>query len=170
MVPLLLPGYGSTRTTSMLVGVPRSCRFGGCNRGQRVESSGRCRSKDRRPRRADSPPFFTSWLFGWFSMRILELLPAYRVDRAGCRAALQLHSIERALRFATVFPGASVLSKTTPALSKSLKLKCRITSQAGRRGFDPRLPLHVFNNLGISHVLRFSSISSLSSRSPRGAR
>jgi hypothetical protein len=23
-----------------------------------------------------------------------------------------------------------------------------LDSQAGRRGFDPRLPLHVFNNLG----------------------
>jgi hypothetical protein len=30
----------------------------------------------------------------------------------------------------------------------------RSYSQAGRRGFDPRLPLHVFNYLGMFHVLR----------------
>ncbi len=46
-------------------------------------------------------------------------------------------------------------------------------SQAGRRGFDPRLPLHVFNSLGVSHGPRFSSLSSLTvlaPDSPRGAR
>src|ERR1051325_6273998 len=64
------------------------------------------------------------------------------------RAALQLHSIKRRSRCTAVFPGVSVLSKPTPALSKCLKLKCRVTSQAGRRGFEPRLPLHLFNNLG----------------------
>jgi len=60
--------------------------------------------------------------------------------------ALQLHSIKRRSRCTAVFPGVSVLSKPTPALSKYLKLKCRVTSQAGRRGFEPRLPLHLFNN------------------------
>jgi hypothetical protein len=43
-------------------------------------------------------------------------------------------------------------------------------SQAGRRGFDPRLPLHLFKHLGRSHFLRFNAINALSSRSPRGAR
>jgi hypothetical protein len=33
------------------------------------------------------------------------------------RAALQLHSIKRRLRYTSVFPGVSVLSKPTPALS-----------------------------------------------------
>src|SRR5690242_499598 len=62
-------------------------------------------------------------------------------------AALQLHSIKRRSRCTAVFPGVSVLSKPTPALSKCLKLKCRVTSQAGRREFESRLPLHLFNNL-----------------------
>src|SRR5689334_21190208 len=57
------------------------------------------------------------------------------------RAALQLHSIKRRSRCTAVFPGVSVLSKPTPALSKCLKLKCRVTSQAGRRGFESRLRL-----------------------------
>ena len=70
-------------------------------------------------------------------------------SRSSCfaRAALQLHSIKRRSRCTAVFPGVSVLSKPTPALSKCLKLKCRVTSQAGRRGFEPRLPLHLFNHL-----------------------
>ena len=63
------------------------------------------------------------------------------------RAALQLHSIKRRSRCTAVFPGVSVLSKPTPALSKCLKLKCRVTSQAGRRRFESGLPLHVINNL-----------------------
>ena len=68
------------------------------------------------------------------------------------RAALQLHSIKRRSRCTAVFPGVSVLSKPTPALSKCLKLKCRVTSQAGRRGFEPRLPLHRINNLEQSEI------------------
>ena len=67
------------------------------------------------------------------------------------RAALQLHSIKRRSRCTAVFPGVSVLSKPTPALSKCLKLKCRVTSQAGRRRFESGLPLHVFNYLHISN-------------------
>ena len=63
------------------------------------------------------------------------------------RAALQLHSIKRRSRCTAVFPGVSVLSKPTPALSKCLKLKCRVTSQAGRRRFESGLPLHLFNKL-----------------------
>jgi len=55
-------------------------------------------------------------------------------------------------RCTAVFPGVSVLSKPTPALSKCLKLKCRVTSQAGRRGFESRLPLHLFNNLETSEI------------------
>ena len=51
------------------------------------------------------------------------------------RAALQLHSIKRRSRCTAVFPGVSVLSKPTPALSKCLKLKCRVTP-AGRRRFE----------------------------------
>src|SRR5689334_17181265 len=76
-----------------------------------------------------------------------------RTKEGSCREmlngtdALQLHSIKRRSRCTAVFPGVSVLSKPTPALSKCLKLKCRVTSQAGRRGFEPRLPLHLFNNL-----------------------
>jgi hypothetical protein len=58
----------------------------------------------------------------------------------------RLHSIctplRGRLRCRPVFPGLSVLSKPTPALSKLLRLKCRATSQAGRRGFESRLPLH----------------------------
>ena len=76
-----------------------------------------------------------------------------RMKEGSCREmldgtdALQLHSIKRRSRCTAVFPGVSVLSKPTPALSKCLKLKCRITSQAGRRGFESRLPLHLFNKL-----------------------
>ena len=39
----------------------------------------------------------------------------------------------------------------------------RLVSQAGRRGFEPRLPLHLFNNLGrienqaLLRLLRFLS-------------
>ena len=40
-------------------------------------------------------------------------------------------------RCTAVFPGVSVLSKPTPALSKCLKLKCRVTSQAGDTGSSP---------------------------------
>src|SRR3954469_25822528 len=42
-------------------------------------------------------------------------------------------------------------------------------SQAGRRGFEPRLPLHVFNDLGTSSVSGVTAITAISSRSPRGA-
>src|SRR5262249_40809068 len=78
---------------------------------------------------------------------------APRMKEGSCRemldvtAALQLHSIKRRSRCTAVFPGVSVLSKPTPAPSKCLKLKCRVTSQAGRRGFESRLPLHLSNNL-----------------------
>ena len=44
------------------------------------------------------------------------------------------------------------------------------SSQAGRRGFDPRLPLHLFNNLGHIAGFNVNAITALSSRSPRGAR
>ena len=36
---------------------------------------------------------------------------------------------------------------STPWTHKSFIYKRRLASQAGRRGFEPRLPLHVFNNL-----------------------
>jgi hypothetical protein len=36
---------------------------------------------------------------------------------------------------------------STPWTHKSFIDKRRLTSQAGRRGFEPHLPLHVFNNL-----------------------
>ena len=78
--------------------------------------------------------------------------------------ALQLHSIKRRSRRTADFPGVSVLSKPTPALSKCLKLKCRITSQAGRRGFESRLPLHLFNHLQpspnqlLSHLSQFDAV------------
>jgi hypothetical protein len=38
-------------------------------------------------------------------------------------------------------------------------------SQAGRRGFEPRLPLHLFNNLGHIAGLSVNAITALSSRS-----
>ena len=85
------------------------------------------------------------------------------------RAALQLHSIKRRSRCTAVFPGVSVLSKPTPALSKCLKLQCRVTSQAGRRRFEPGLPLQLFNDLGTFKSLSVNAITALSSRSPRGA-
>ena len=37
------------------------------------------------------------------------------------------------------------------------------SSQAGRRGFESRLPLHVFNSLGMFHVLSINAITALSS-------
>ena len=77
--------------------------------------------------------------FGW----IRDYRKAVSGSCRCARAALQLHSIKRRSRCTAVFPGVSVLSKPTPALSKCLKLKCRVTSQAGRRGFEPRLPLHL---------------------------
>ena len=62
-----------------------------------------------------------------------------------------LHSIGTPLRelsrLTAVFPGLSVLSKPPPALSKCLRLKYCPNSQAGRRGFESRLPLHDFNYL-----------------------
>src|SRR5580692_11550068 len=36
---------------------------------------------------------------------------------------------------------------STPWTHKSFIDKRRLTSQAGRRGFEPHLPLHLFNNL-----------------------
>src|ERR1700677_2223190 len=36
---------------------------------------------------------------------------------------------------------------STPWTHKSFIDKCRLTSQAGRRGFEPHLPLQLFNNL-----------------------
>ena len=42
-------------------------------------------------------------------------------------------------------------------------------SQAGRRRFEPGLPLHLFNNLGTFESLSINAITALSSRSPRGA-
>ena len=63
-----------------------------------------------------------------------------------------------------------VSRKSTTETTKSCRFSEGIFSQAGRRGFDPRLPLHVFNNLGRIHDLKFNAINALSSRSPRGAR
>ena len=40
--------------------------------------------------------------------------------------------------------------KTAPLTPKSFIYNRRSYSQAGRRGFEPRLPLHLFNNLGES--------------------
>jgi hypothetical protein len=37
-----------------------------------------------------------------------------------------------------------------------------LDSQAGRRGFDPRLPLHVFKHLEIFEVLHLTAITALS--------
>jgi hypothetical protein len=37
-------------------------------------------------------------------------------------------------------------------------------SQAGRHGFESRLPLHVFNDLGVPNSFRFTAITAL--RSP----
>ena len=75
----------------------------------------------------------------------------YAAARAGIFVFALLHSnctpLRGRLRCTAVFPGVSVLSKPTPALSKCLKLKCRLTSQAGRRGFESRLPLHKINSL-----------------------
>ena len=81
--------------------------------------------------------------FGW----IRDYRKAVSGSSCFARAALQLHSIKRRSRCTAVFPGVSVLSKPTPALSKCLKLKCRVTSQAGRRGFESGLPLHLFIDL-----------------------
>jgi len=52
--------------------------------------------------------------------------------------------------------------ESTPAPSNRLMSKCRVTSQAGRRGFEPRLPLHLFNNLRrvVEFVLRLCSVDS----------
>jgi hypothetical protein len=36
-------------------------------------------------------------------------------------------------------------------------------SQAGRRGFDPRLPLHVFSRLEVFEIVRITAITALSS-------
>jgi len=36
-------------------------------------------------------------------------------------------------------------------------------------GFEPRLPLHVFNNLGIFYGISINAITALRFRSPRGA-
>ena len=40
--------------------------------------------------------------------------------------------------------------ESTPWTHKSFIYKQGLISQAGRRGFEPRLPLHVFNNLAVS--------------------
>jgi hypothetical protein len=50
-------------------------------------------------------------------------------------------------------PGNSIVFDTpesTPAGYKTLISECRVTSQAGRRGFESRLPLHKINNLQAS--------------------
>ena len=84
------------------------------------------------------------------------VLPDYLETCTGVSRFAPLHSnctpLRGRSRCTAVFPGVSVLSKPTPALSKCLKLKCHVTSQAGRRGFDPRLPLQSFQGLSGFHL------------------
>src|SRR5437899_448117 len=50
---------------------------------------------------------------------------------------------------------------STPWTHKSFIYKRPLNSQAGRRGFDPRLPLHVFNHLHTSPNQLLSHLSQL---------
>ena len=95
--------------------------------------------------------------FGGNIVWIRDCRKAVSGSSCSARAALQLHSIKRRSRCTAVFPGVSVLSKPTPALSKCLKLKCRVTSQAGRREFESRLPLQ--HSKGLSRKLVLTPIT-----------
>src|ERR1035437_2999628 len=48
-----------------------------------------------------------------------------------------------------------------PCQSMSLISQCCVASQAGRRGFEPRLPLHLFNHLHASPNQPLSHLSQL---------
>ena len=50
--------------------------------------------------------------------------------------------------------------------AKVLIDKRETASQAGRRGFDPRLPLHVFNELEVFEVVSVTAIKRLSPTHP----
>jgi hypothetical protein len=58
-----------------------------------------------------------------------------------------VYSVKRRFGASTVFSVVRSGQNASPWPHLFSIFKCIPSSQAGRRGFDPRLPLHVFNNL-----------------------
>ena len=71
--------------------------------------------------------------------------------------------LERLNREVVDLASACLSRKSTTETLKSFRSKHRTCSQAGRRGFDPRLPLHVFNGLEVFESLSITAITALSS-------
>ena len=99
-----------------------------------------------------------------------DVVPAFQSRSRRSKRRYSVYSIKGDFRRRTRNSVDASCQKADPWTCKLFILNFHPSSQAERRGFDPRLPLHRINNLGMFHVLRFNAINALSSRSPRGAR